>query len=141
MRIVNNHRNDEDDSMWSLVAEAVLRDGAVLKDVDNSHSAGSVIESMRKFGLSLETLNSMEGIIAGVARESISENKAGRPTLPVCVQLFCQRKSTYDPVHPEDPMEGGWGFYAIERGRNDPNVCFQEYARIIELYVYREKPA
>ena len=126
--------------MWSLIAEAKFSDGTVLNDLGTSLSAGSFIEPMRELGLTLDSLKRVEGIFASVAKGLVSDKKASRSTLPVCVRLFCQRESMNGAPHLEDHMKGGWGFYVIERGRNDPNVFFQEYTRIIELYLYREGP-
>ncbi len=141
MQIVNIYRNDEDDSMWSLIAEAVFNDGTVIKELRAAFSAGSFNESMHELGLSLETLNRMERAIIGAARKSINGDRAGRKSLPVCVQLFCHRRSMSGAPHPEELDKGGWEFFLIERGRNDPNTCYQEYVRIVELYLFREKPA
>jgi hypothetical protein len=135
----SHHKND--DPEWSLIAEYSLSDGIAYEDTGAELWSGSLIKTMRVLGLSPETLNKIRGTIAWAARKAIRENIACNPNSPASFRLFCERKIMNSASHAKDHVNGGWGFYVIERDRDDPNPSYQEGQRVVELYLYREEKA
>ncbi len=98
---------------------------------------------------------SLEALLARFAKEVWEYGEQGGH-----VRVFCQRKiidegylereaSQLDrsgkrmerPQAIPDPgkkINGGWGYYAIEKGRDLTDAAYTEPCPIIEIYVYRE---
>jgi len=133
-----NLHHENDDPLWYLIAEYSLSDRILNEYMGAELTVGSLIQAIQVLCLSPETLNKIGGIIAWVARKVISDKNVGCSNLPASIHLFCERNIMNRTSHGEDPVNGGWGFYVIERGRDGPNPSSQERQRVVELYLYRE---
>lgn len=133
-----NLKFQNEDSTWHLLAEYSI--GADDHDINPGAkpSIGSLIDIMRKLGLPPKTLHQIEGTITRISNEAQSHVYLGRPILPVCICLFCQRKTINHLHYKETHMNEGWGYYLIERVVELSPDSFMGYCRVIELYLYRE---
>lgn len=126
------------DSTWHLLAECSIGVDDFGKNPGVKLSIGSLIDTMRKLGLPPKTLHQIEGTITRIANEALSHIYLGRPILPVYIRLFCERKTIDQIPLTEAHMNGGWGYYLIERVVELSPDYFKGYRRVIELYLYSE---
>jgi hypothetical protein len=104
-------------------------------------------------GVPLETIERMATALRGYANEAKVRLKQDGSDLPGWIRVFCPGLMTGDAnsakmprlctaeggtnpaetFHPSPTkLNGGWGYYAIERGRD------KEAGRVVELYFYQE---
>ncbi len=136
-----NFNSTADVAAWYLLAEFSLKEFLS----DRSRSDGSMAGFLSLPHQELDTLPewvaSVEAMLARFAKEAWGHfEQDGR------VRVFCQRKIIDDGclkraqaiLDPDKKMNGGWGYYAIEKGRDSTDAACKESCPIIEIYVYRE---
>jgi len=107
---------------------------ALDEDLETMLSSGLVIQTMKELGLPPECLKRIIRTIRETSRNILQRV----PNALVHIRLFCQRNTAAFLSRPEKRMEGGWGFFVVQRGRDHPSVIRNEPYPIIELYIYRE---
>lgn len=138
MQTISDDLHHENDApLWFLLAEYLLNDGIAEEDMEAELPGESPVLALRLLGLSPETFNKIRTTIACAARKASGEKNTGHKNLPVSVSLFCESKIIHSASLDKECINGGWGFYVIDRSRNDPDP-FLEGQRVLELYLYRE---
>lgn len=150
-----NLNHSVDVTTWYLFAEFSLKEFLS----DGSRSDG-IVAGFRSLPLpELDALPewaaNLEAMLARFAKEVWEYfDQGGR------VRVFCQREiigdgyveraaSRLDPAgqrmeraqsipDPGKKMNGGWGYYAIEKGRDTTGAAENEPCPIVEVYIYRE---
>ncbi len=138
-----------DVAAWYLLADFSLREFSPERARGNGWMAGFLSLPLQELDPSPDFLANLEAMLARFANEVWGDLEQGGR-----VRVFCQRK-IIDDVYLEraapqlDPaaqairdsakkMNGGWGYYAIEKGSDSDRAACQESCHIIEIYVYRE---
>ncbi len=148
-----NHGTDR--TAWHLLAEFSPKE--FLSDHGRSDGlmAGFLSLPIQELDTLPEWAVDVETILASFAKEVSGHFEHGGR-----VRVFCQSKIIdeghferaalhLDPAEPEmerarairdsgKKMNGGWGYYAIEKGSDSDGAACQESCHIIEIYVYRE---
>ncbi len=150
-----NFNDSADATAWDLLVEFSPEEFLSDRSRSDGLTAGFLplplhgLDSLPEWGASLEA------ILARFAKEVWGQFEQGGR-----VRIFCERKiledghlegaaPQLDPagqrmeraqaiLDPGQKMNGGWGYYAIEKGRDSTGAGCTESCRIIEIYVYRE---
>ncbi len=151
---VNFHRST-DTTAWYLLAEFSLKEFLSERSRSDGWMAGFLSLPLQELDTLPEWVANLEALLARFAKEVWGHSEqSGR------VRLFCQRKiigdgyleraaSPLDPagrkmeggqaiLDPGKKIDGGWGYYAIEKGGNFADAACKESCPVIEIYVYRE---
>lgn len=128
-------------SEWHLLAEFSLEEFLSERGRSEGLLAGSLSLSHYELEPLSVWLASWEWMLAKCAKEMWGQSEQGGR-----VFVFCQRKVIDDGCLERAPggpdhgkrMNGGWGYYAIEKGRDSTGAAGQASCHIIEIYLYRE---
>jgi len=148
------------DPVWVLLGELPLRDFLSDHDRRDGPMAGYLFQTVRELGMSPECMKSIARTLAGFAKEAFAHHKQGRPEIPGRIRIFCQKKiiddvnpghSTSRSYHAGKVMEhaqmildsgmkmnGGWGYFLIERGGNVSTESSASSWNSVDLYLYKE---
>jgi len=157
-----SHANQESrskDLVWYLLGEYPLSE--FLSDLDKGCELmdGSLLHTMRELGISLEYLENIGKTLRGFANEVLMHFIQGSSELSVHIRVFCQKKiidnvnyaktsRLYNAeesmehaqiIHPSSTkMNGGWGYFLIERGGNVSTGSCVSARNSVDLYLYKE---
>lgn len=134
----HNHENNNDDPTWHFIAEFSLDEVTFDEFMATELTAGSLFQAMRDRGIPPECIERIKGTIVETVRGARGSFYHSLPGLPVRVCLFSNKRKTDKGHRSGDQMNGGWGYYLIERGKDFLNVPWQECPRVVELYLYKE---
>jgi hypothetical protein len=130
MQTANDHQKIMNDPMdWYLIAE-----GSIDKDLEIEIMPGSPFQILRKLGLPPEYIKRVERTIIQTAQGAADDFHFGSLNAPVEIHLFCHKRMVDRLGYSEEQVNGGWGYYDIERG----NTSSEESHRVIEIYLYKE---
>jgi len=161
MQTSNANQNfSSDDPVWVLLCELSLRDLLSDHDRKDGPMAGNLFQRVRELGMSAECMESIAKTLAGFAKEAFAHHKQGRPEFSGRIRIFCQKKiindvnpgrSTSRSYHAEKAIEqaqmkldsgmkmnGGWGYFLIERGGNVSIESSASSWNSVDLYLYKE---
>jgi len=161
MQTSNTNQNFRpDDPVWVLLAELSLRDFLSNHDRREESMAGYLFQTVQDLGMSPECMESIAKTLTGFAKEAFAHHKQGRPEFPGRIRIFCQKKiiddanpgrSTSRSYHAEKvkehaqiildsgmKMNGGWGYFLIERGGNVSTESSASSWNSVDLYLYKE---
>ncbi len=144
-----NRNHSTDVTAWYLLADFSAKE--FLSDQGRSHGlmAGFLSSPVRELDTLPEWVADLEAVLARFAKEVMGHfERGGR------IRVFCQRmiidEGYFERAAPHlDPaeqairgsgkkMSGGWGCYAIEKGRDFTDAACTEPCHVIDIYVYRE---
>jgi hypothetical protein len=147
------------DSAWYLLAESSLIE--FMSDVDCRYelTAGPLFQMIQELDITPQCVEKIERTLKGFIREALVHLEQSELELPWCIRVFCQIKlidglssaKTSEPCHSEQNMEqvqmihhpgtrmdGGWGYFLIERGGNDFTDSSLNSYHFVDLYLYKE---
>jgi hypothetical protein len=154
----NKHRGSIDPA-WQFIAEFPLNELLSDHDKGGELTAGLLFKMMLEMGIPLEYLEDIEMTLTGFAKEALVHFKRGGLELPERIRVFCQKKiidnaysaktsRPYDTeqvlehaqfVYPTDTkINGGWGYFLIERGGNVSTGTSASSWNSVDLYLYKE---
>lgn len=122
--------------------------------------AGSLFQTVQELDMSPECMESIARTLSGFAKEAFAHHNQGRSEFPGRIRIFCQKKiiddvnpgrSTSRSDHAEKVKEhahmildsgmkinGGWGYFLIERGGNVSTESPASSWNSVDLYLYKE---
>ena len=127
-----------EDPTWSSVAE--FSPGDNFKDEEEAAvlMVSPLFQTIRRLGLPPEYLKRIEGTVSETTRGARRQSHPCLQDLPVRIRLFCNNKTLDRLYHSGGQVNGGWGYYVIERSRDLPNASCRDLCRVVEIYLYRE---
>ncbi len=150
-----NLNQSTDAAVWYLLAEFSPKEFQSDHGRSDGLVAGFLSLRIQELDTLPEWVADLEAMLARFANEVWGDFEPGGP-----IRVFCQRKiideGYFERAAPHlDPaeqdmeraqairdlgkkMNGGWGCYAIEKGRDFTDGSCTEPCHIIEIYVYRE---
>jgi len=155
----DNQNSRPNDPVWHLLAEYPLSEFILDQDTGDEPTAGLLFQTMRELGIPPEYLENIEMTLTGFAKEAMAHFNQDRLDSPVYIRVFCQKKTiaevnsvrtsshlnaepTTEPTqinrHSDTKMNGGWGYFLIERGGVfTPGSSVSTY-NLIDLHLYKE---
>lgn len=114
--------------------------------------AKSLSQLFRALGVPPEWIGKVEMTLTGVAKLALVPIKPGSSERSGSIRVFCQKKliddanstKTARPGHAEQTypsatiMNGGWGYFLIERGGNVSTDSSESSRNSVDLYLYKE---
>ena len=135
---INHPRNNEDNPEWYFIAEFLLDEDNFGEFLGTELPAFSLFQAMLDRGIPSQSVKRIKGAIAETCRGVRGSFNHTLPDLPVRIYVFSNKKTVDRPHHSGDQMNGGWGFYMIERGGDFHSPACQEHLRVMELYLFKE---
>ena len=134
----DTHKLIFEDSTWSSVAE--FSPGDNFKDEEEAAvlMVSPLFQTIRRLGLPPEYLKRIEGTVSETASGARRQSHPCLQDLPIRIRLFCTNKTLDRLYHSGGQVNGGWGYYVIERSRDLPNASCRDLCRVVEIYLYRE---
>jgi hypothetical protein len=145
-------------SAWYLLTESSLV--VFMSEIDRGDwLRAGLFQKIHELDIPPQCVERIERTLKGFVRETLVHLQQSELELPGRIRVFCQKKlidaansaQTSQPCHSEQNMEqvqmihhpgtrmdGGWGYFMIERGGNifaDSSMCSY---RLVELYLYKE---
>ncbi len=138
--LIHNHSPKffSDDPIWYLLSDCSLSVDILKENLEVELSTKMLPQVNHELQLPLETLNKIKSTISAIARWTKVNSNQSVPCAPVDIYLFCHKKMIERLNNSQDCLDGGWGYYVIEKSRNFNQTGGQEYHRVIEVYLYRE---
>jgi hypothetical protein len=148
-----------DDPVWYFLAEYSLSEFTADLNVGEKLMAGSLFQTVRELGIPPEYVENIEMMLTGFAKEALVHFKQGGLELPGRIRIFCQKKMIdnansaktsrpYDTEqtlehaqfvhHPGTKINGGWGYFLIERGGDVSTGSSASSWNSVDLYLYKE---
>ena len=135
-------------SLWFFLAEYSLSEFVPSQDPGDELTAELLPQMMRELGIPLKYIKNIDMTLTGFAKEALVHFKQGSLELPGRIRVFCQKKlideanSTKTPrlshgesipikCPPGTILNGGWGYFIIERSGGDDYPW-------VDLYLYQE---
>ncbi len=157
--IVAHQKRRSEDPLWYFLAEFSLSGFMSRQDRRDDLTAELLFEAVRELDIPPECVEDIEMTLAAFAQEALVPFKQGRMESPERIRIFCQRKWMSDansaktsmPHHaqrvmegasaityPGTKMNGGWGYFLIERGVDLSGGSSACSWNSIDLYLYKE---
>ncbi len=156
--IDTDQRIRSDDPAWYFLADLSLSE--ILADHRRDElTNGLWVQTVRELGVPLECEENIKRTLTGFARDAWGHFKQGKLEVPGRMRLFCQQKIIDDAnstdttrfIHTEQAaeneqmihhsgakMNGGWGYFLIERGVNESTGSPVRPWISVDLYLYKE---
>ncbi len=152
-----NPRIGYDDPAWYFLAE--LSPGEISADHRDELMHGLWVQTLRELGMPFECVENIHRTLAGLARDAGGYFKQESMEVPGTIRLFCQKKMIDDAnstkirrpcatglageqikmiEHSTAKMNGGWGYFVIERGGNGLAGSPAHSWKAVDLYLYKE---
>jgi len=123
-----------DDPIWFPFGEDLLSEAVLDEDLETMLVSRPIFQTMQELGLPPERLKRIRRTVTETARHYLHRMPGGH----MRIRLFYQPKMVTGQPHSEKRVEGGWGYFIIQRGKENPSAVYSESYPIIELYIYRE---
>jgi hypothetical protein len=158
MQTTNDNLNSRTtDREWRFLGEYPLNE--LMIEMDNRDRTSALFQTIRDMGINPEYLSNIESKLIGFAKEAMAHLNQGGPESPVYIRLFYQKKTIEDVnsaksssqfnaeltigpkqiIHQSDTgINGGWGYFLIERGGGFPSGSSVSTCNWIDLYLYQE---
>lgn len=133
-----NPEVNRDDPTWHFIADFSLNEVTFAEFMATELTTGSLFQAMREQNIPVECIERIKGTISEIVKGVRSSFRHRLPDLPVRFCLFSNKTAKARVRDSGDQMNGGWGYYVIERGRDFLNATCQECPRVVELYIYEE---
>ena len=147
------------DVVWYLLGE--YSPSNFLSDAEKCDkiTAGQLSQAVRELSIPIERVENIEMTLRSLAREALAHFKQGRVELLGRIRIFCQKKMIDDANstettrfihtkqaaeneqmihHASTKMNGGWGYFLIERGGNVSTGSSVSSRNSVDLYLYKE---
>lgn len=153
----DNQDYEFNDPEWYFLAEYPL--DKLPADLEDRPEAGLLFQTITGLGMDPELLNNIERMLIGLVREVMEQRNYGRYEPPPNIRLFLQKKTvdgatlfkstiqfeakqtknSTQIIHHSGPViNGGWGYFLVERGgRFQPSSPRNAYCEV-DLYIYKE---
>ena len=146
-------------SQWCLLAEYALSEIMSDNGKGDELTSGFLSQPLRALGVPPEWIGKVEMTLTGFAKLALVPVKPGRQERYGSIRVFCQKKvmddanssQTSRPDHAEQSkehapikyhsntiMNGGWGYFFIERDGNDSTGSSVGSRNSVDLYLYKE---
>jgi hypothetical protein len=160
---MQNPKDDQnsryDDPLWCFLAEYSLSEFVADEDTEDELTAGLLSHATQDIGMPLELIQSIERTLIGFAKEAMAHFNQDSLDSPVYIRLFCQKKpiedinsaktsshfnaesnaeSTQINRRSDTKMNGGWGYFLIERSGVSPAGSSMSTYHLVDLYLYKE---
>ena len=133
----DNLEDNNIDSPWNFFGEFLL-DGVNSDEfMATELQAGSLFQALREWGIPLECIERIRRTMAKTVKGKQRSLTHSSPDLTVRVSLFSNCKTESTP-RSGALLNGAWGYYLIERGREFLNSPLRGSPRVVELYLYKE---
>ncbi len=157
--VAAHRKRRSEDPLWYFLADVSLSEFMSDHDSRDHVPADVLFQTVRELGLSPECIFDITLTLTAFAQEALMRFKQGRVESPERIRIFCQRKmmAGADPArtsmpskarlglegasaitYPGKKMNGGWGYFLIERGGDlsapSPACSWNS----IDLYLYQE---
>ncbi len=151
-----NPRTRSDDPAWYFLGELSLSEILAYPRRDEL-TDGLWVQTVRELSMPLECVENIKRTLTGFARNDWVHAKQGKLDMPGRIRLFCQQKILNDANSAKPPMytetagehikmshlssaklNGGWGFFVIEKGGKLLTGSSAPSWYSIDLYLYRE---
>jgi len=139
MQTINgNQKIPMDDPTWYPLAELSL--DALVLDAERiaDFTAEPLIHAMQALSLPPEYLKRIEGTITEAIKGVERPLNHCEQRSPVRICLFCKKELMDSVQQSGDQMNGGWGYYLIERNRDLLNGRCKKLCYMLEVYLYNE---
>ena len=162
MKMVTSKEENEpkfSNSGWEYLAEYPLKELLVDMDLRDTPEVGLLFMKVKDLGIKPEILDIIERKLIGFTAESPAQLNQRRFEAPTYVRLFYKRNTADDsnPVdasnrhksrqtlkstqiidHSEPEINGGWGYFLVERGVSSEIGVSLAPLNWIDLYLYKE---
>jgi hypothetical protein len=154
-----NQNLNSNDATWYLLTECSLVEFVSEIDRGDELKSRLLFQRIRELDIPSRCVNKIEMTLTGFAREALIHSKQAGLELQGRIRVFCQKKLIDDPNiaktsrpshtgrtmqpvqmihHPVTRMDGGWGYFLIERGGNDCADFPLSSYHLVDLYLYKE---
>jgi hypothetical protein len=154
-----DQKSRSEDPAWYCLAEFSLSEFVSDQDRRGELTTKLLFQTVREVGLPPECVENIDMTLTGLANEAMAHFKQGSAELPGRIRVFCREKMTAEASspeasmschaepgmdhslaipHPGTKMEGGWGYFLIERGGNLAAGFSASSWNLIDLYLYKE---
>ena len=147
------------DSAWFFLAEYSLSKFLFRQNKKDERASVSLFQAVQELGIPPECAANIEIMLKRYAEEASVHFEHGKEESAGLIRIFCQKKRVADPdalktsmpylaepgmerapavPYSNPKMNGGWGYFLIERGGNPSNGSSVSSRNSIDLYLYRE---
>jgi hypothetical protein len=160
MKTSNDTQNPRlNDPVWDLLGEFPLNELLVDMDLRDKPESGLLFQAIRDLGVRSVLLDIIEKKLIVFATEAQAQLSQRRLEAPIYVRLFCHIKPKEDDnstksssrhkaaqtsesrqlIHRYEPdVNGGWGYFLVERGAGSQVGSSASNCNWIDLYLYKE---
>jgi hypothetical protein len=117
---------------WYFLAEYSLSKYLPDDDAGNELAAGLRWHTSGELSILSVCAENIENIFTRFIKEALAHFRPGRFDPPIDIRLYCQKKMI------NEKMNGGWGYFLIERAEDSSDHSTVSPQHFIELYIYRE---
>ena len=125
----DNQKSGSEDGAWCFLAEFSLGEIRADPDFEDEAADGLLFQTIQDLGVPPESLKKIKGTLNEFVKQAMAHFNAGKLKTPVYIRLFCQKKAK---------MDGGWGYFLIERGPGCPVGFAASTHHMVDLYLYKE---
>ena len=154
-----NQRNKANDPEWQFLAEFPLNELLSDREKGFDRTVELMLQTMRESGMLLDCHGYINLTLKEFIKKAQAHIEQGSFGWSGRMRLFCQKKLFEDANSAKNSrlsiaepaseyrqgddllgakMDGGWGYYVIERGRDPARAPGEEACRVTELYFYKE---
>jgi len=144
---------------WYLLAEYALSEIMPDNGREDRQAAGFLSQPFRALGVPPEWIEKVEMTLSGYAKLARVPVKQGNLERSGSIRVFCHKKVIDDAnssqasrpdhaeltmehtpikIHSSTKMNGGWGYFLIDRGGNVSNGSSVSSRNSVDLYLYKE---
>lgn len=145
--------------VWHLLAEYSFSEFLPDQGEQDLIAARGLPPALREIGIPVEFIENIEMTLRSYAQEALAQFQHGFLDLPERMCIFCQnelietasfaaRSRQCRDDHPAEQgsisprsigdMQGGWGYFLVERRRNYPTSYPAIPGITVDLYLYKE---
>lgn len=152
-------KSKDNDLVWYFLGEYSLSEFIGSKDIEDQHMNESLFQAIRDLGIPLEFIKKIKNTLTRFAGEAMVHFNQERLEFPVYVRLFHLKKMIQDLnstktssqfyaentlesaqiiEHSDKEMNGGWGYFLVERRGNLTVGPSKGSQILVDLYLYQE---
>ncbi len=147
------------DPEWYFLGEFPLNELMAEVECWNLPMAGALVQATQDLDIETQLLINIERKLVGFAKDMMARLNQRRPQPMATIRLFCQKKTIGDVpsrknsnqysaeqiiksariIHQSNPeINGGWGYFLIERGGRCLPGSSASVNNWVDLYLYKE---
>ena len=160
MLIINTPLPEQgEDRIRDFVAELLISEVTLAESLEAGFSIEMPCHITRELGLPPETIKKVEGTIIETVREAMDQLDIEQPNLLFEVRFYYSKKVAHvlsqmksskpgssersmelvqEFTQSKIPLNGGWGYFLVERGKDSLENSNLGSRQVIELYLYKE---